>query len=325
MSKVYHDFPPDRAAHEIGAQTGILDLSLLPVEVSIADIDTFPNEAYALMRKRGLGGSDSSIILGVNPYNTREELIKEKCRTTLTEEEKAVGDKEAVVKGRTLEPVVLDFVGDLFNRRVFKPVDMYKFKDFPWLAMNFDGIIDKVYINEKEYQYIPCEVKIITKKGERHYNYSKAWYTDMYGFNMIPPNYSEGNNNIASMAAQYGIPPYYYTQLQQEMMATAAPFGYLAVLFEARREYAIYFIWADPEMHSALLVQSLNVWKQIQALRKPNFEELLEANIRNAIDQKSTDTEATLVGVVASEGTSRNEPESNTEHVIPGNTIEDPQ
>ena len=34
---------------------GELDLSELPIEIDIADIDQYPNKEYALLRKNGLG------------------------------------------------------------------------------------------------------------------------------------------------------------------------------------------------------------------------------------------------------------------------------
>ena len=90
---------------------GNLDLSELDIEVAIKNIDQYPNEEYALLRKDGLGTSDSSIVLGVNPYTTRSELIAQKCRDYLTEDEKAVGDKPAVIKGRELEPFIISKLG----------------------------------------------------------------------------------------------------------------------------------------------------------------------------------------------------------------------
>ena len=86
---------------------GTLDLSELDIEVDIANIDQYPNQEYALLRKNGLGTSDSSIVLGVNPYKSLSDLIAEKCRNYLTEEELEVGDKSAVRKGRELEPLII--------------------------------------------------------------------------------------------------------------------------------------------------------------------------------------------------------------------------
>ena len=75
-----------------------LDLTNTIMEVDVWNIDVMPNEEYAMLRKDGLGASDSSIVLGVNPYKTIQELIEEKSRDHLTEEEKAVGNESAVKK-----------------------------------------------------------------------------------------------------------------------------------------------------------------------------------------------------------------------------------
>jgi hypothetical protein len=77
-------------AYQEKYQHGKLDVSRMPCSIFYTDVDQLPNEQYALLRKNGLGGSDSSILLGVNPYTTISALIAEKCRTELTEEEKAL-------------------------------------------------------------------------------------------------------------------------------------------------------------------------------------------------------------------------------------------
>ena len=65
--------------------TKALDLSGLPIEIDIENIDDViaeSNEEFAMLRRNGLGGSDSSSVLGVNPYTSRAQLIEQKARTT---------------------------------------------------------------------------------------------------------------------------------------------------------------------------------------------------------------------------------------------------
>ena len=50
----------------VAHNAGKLDLTDLDLEIDVADIDQYPNEQYALLRKRGLGTSDSSILLGAS-------------------------------------------------------------------------------------------------------------------------------------------------------------------------------------------------------------------------------------------------------------------
>ena len=84
-----------------------LDVSGLPIKVILENIGALPNEMYALVRRNGFGASDSSVLLGVNPYKNINELIKEKATMTISEEEKEIGTKVAVRKGNDLEPLII--------------------------------------------------------------------------------------------------------------------------------------------------------------------------------------------------------------------------
>lgn len=246
--------------------TGALDLTDLPIHVDVANIDQYPNEQYALLRKNGLGGSDSSSILGVNPFTRRSELIAEKARNYLTEEEKGIGDLTAVKKGRDMEPYVIDKFSLFLGDPIMKPVHMYGFNDFPYLKMNFDGVTGHPKA------YIPCEVKIITRTGEKHYDKTKAWFTEQFGFGELPEDISEHNWSIENKAAYYGIPAYYYTQLQQEIMALNAPFGYLATMWDTEKQIRAYFIWRDRPVQQAIIVEGYKVWNDIIERRGPNWK-----------------------------------------------------
>ena len=91
---------------ETKAQEANLDMSYAGWSVDTPNIDELPNDQFAIARRRGFGGSDSSVLLGVNPYTTVEELIDQKARDHLTEEEKATGDKVAVRKGRDFKSIL---------------------------------------------------------------------------------------------------------------------------------------------------------------------------------------------------------------------------
>lgn len=244
---------------------GKLDLTTLNLEIDVADIDQYSNEQYALLRKHGLGTSDSSILLGVNPYTFYAELIQEKCRSFLTPEEKAVGDKAAVKKGRDLEPIIIEKHSKILGTRIIKPTDMYKHKEYPWVKFNFDGVIDKIDLPSGKMQYIPDEIKVVTMYGQKHYDPTKAYFRESQGFKTIPENYSITNNSIETKAAMYGIPAYYYTQLQQQILGLNAPFGYLTVMFDTLWEVISFFIWRDDATIQQLLINGYKAWNQICA------------------------------------------------------------
>lgn len=251
---------------------GELDLTGLDIIIDVNNIDQYPNQEYALLRKNGLGTSDSSIVLGVNPYTSKADLIAEKCRDYLTEEELAVGDKPAVRKGRELEPLIIHKHTQIMGRRIIKPIHMYSHKDYPYIKFNFDGVLDKVLLDNGEYQYIPDEIKVVTMYGVKHYNKAKAIFSETKGWSDIPPHYEEIGKTIEEKAAMYGIPPYYYTQLQQQIFGLNAPYGYLTVMFENSWEIYSFFVWRDQKLINELIIQDSKTWNLIENKRPANFD-----------------------------------------------------
>lgn len=262
---VYPEQPLSKQEEE--AMSISLDLEGLPIEMAYKNIDQVPNEQYALIRKTGLGTSDSSIVLGVNPYTTLTELIAEKARDYITEEEKAVGNETAVRKGVDLEPLIIKKTSQALGKRIIKPSDMYRSKEFPFLSFNYDGVM---ITEEQAVKYIPVEIKVVTARGEKHYNPMKAYYSETSGFSVIPEDFSQGNNSLDTKAAQYGIPTYYYTQLQQQIFGLDAPYGYLSVLFEKSWNLYTFFIWRDNRCLTDLVVNGAKTWERIELKRRSN-------------------------------------------------------
>ena len=244
-----------------------VDLTRVPIEIAVENIDSVSKEEFTQLRRQGFGGSDSSVLVGVNPFSTISDLIQSKLRTELSEEEKAIGKLAAVRKGNDLEPLIITKATEILKTTVFKPPHMYRFKDYPYLTMNFDGVTD---IDGK--QYVPVEIKVCTYKGEKHYNKFKALYDEALPegaqVRVEQPDISEANMTIEERAAHYGIPPYYFTQLQQEMMALNAPFGFIAVLFESDWNVRIFKVWKDPKTQNAIIIQGYKTWQKIEAIKK---------------------------------------------------------
>lgn len=212
------------------------------LEVKINNIDKLSEEEYAMVRKESFGGSDSSILCGVNLYKTMEQLIKEKNSKFITDEEKEVGKKAIVRKGRDLEPLILDKASKELNVEVIKPTAMFKFKEEPILTLNYDGVI-AVYDKEDVKYLIPVEAKLVSKWGEKYYNKDKTLEENKEVDMKIEGDSLEAH--IKRKATRIGIPPYYYTQVQQEMMGLNAPYGYLAVQFDESWDFKLYLVKAD--------------------------------------------------------------------------------
>ena len=212
----------------------IIDKGVL--EIAIPNIQSLSHEDYALARKDYFGASDSSILCGVNLYKPMEALIKEKQCKYLTAEEKAVGEKAIVKKGFDLEPIILKKAEEVLGYELYKPQDMFKFKDVPGLSVNYDGI------GEENGLLIPVEAKLVSKYGEKYYNKlihiddAKRVNTD------VEPGFEALDKHIKRKALKLGIPAYYYTQVQQEMAGTDAPYGYLAAMFDETWTFKLFYV-----------------------------------------------------------------------------------
>lgn len=275
---------------DVQAQEQPLDISKYdyPIEIDIKNLSSYPNEVFALVRRNGFGGSDSSVLLGVNPYKTIDELIKEKATDTLSEEEKAIGEKVAVRKGNDLEPLIIDKFHNFFKVKTLKPTDMYRFKEYPYLTMNFDGVA--VPDNAPMY---PVEIKVVTAYGEKHYNPAKAIFREAEGFFPYPENVADSNLSIQSKAAHYGIPPYYYTQLQMEMMALNAEFGLLTAMFDKSWRLATFFVYKDAAVQNQIILNGYKAWEKVEMLRAKNGVDLsLESILARTSSPQSENMES---------------------------------
>ena len=103
-----------------------LELDGLDMKVDVENIADVPNDDYIMLRRNGFGTSDSSILLGVNPYQTVKDLLKSKLLDHVTDEERKVGEKTAVRKGRDLEPLVIEKWIHLFGKDCIKPPHQYR-------------------------------------------------------------------------------------------------------------------------------------------------------------------------------------------------------
>lgn len=261
---------------------GKLDLSNLPIIVAVKNASTLPAEEFAKIRRNGFGGSDSSILLNVNPFKTLRELIIQKASSEVSEEEKAIGKLSAVRKGNDLEPLVIKKTSEVMDCKILKPDDMYRFKDFPYLTMNFDGIAilpkgHKYAKYANHHGYIPNEIKVATIKGQSHYNVGLSVYSEArlyYGvepwqLDLVPLNDEQLKTwSIEKKAEYYGIPAYYYTQLQQEMMALDSEAGILTALFEVDWHIHTWLVYKDPIVWNSLKIEGYKADLEVTKLRE---------------------------------------------------------
>lgn len=219
--------------------------------IAVQNITFLSEETFAKVRSDYFGASDSAVLLRVAyhkdgknpvPMKTVEELLTEKINETIDED---IAAKASVRKGKDLENLLIDKIKNkihILNEKVgvIKPVHMYH--NNYGLSVNFDGIM--CLPNEK---YIPLEIKVCTVWARKNYDWDKAITEDMFEHEGYYPRLQEfffkepevdsapiRRINLASeieaYANIYGIPAYYYTQIQQQMYFANSNYGILAVM-----------------------------------------------------------------------------------------------
>ena len=94
-------------------------------------------DAWLKMRTQGIGGSDASIIAGMNRWKSPFQLWQEKTGQVEPEE---LDDNEYIYWGRVLEQAVADRFSELTGKQVHKQ-GMLQNKDYPWMLANVDRMI----------------------------------------------------------------------------------------------------------------------------------------------------------------------------------------
>lgn len=242
------------------------DKKLLQYNLDVVHEDAYrlaieDKQAFTLLRRVGLGASEASIYTGVNLWESTESLIEQKLSTIITPEEIAVGEKEVVRKGADLEPLILQKFMDWAGVELHKPKAMYRIKDEPQLTVNYDGVM------LLEDVAIPVEAKYVSPYANKYWNRGCCIENIAQG----SPKICAGAglvDHINEEAKLYGIPPYYYTQLQQQLMGLKSPFGYFAALFDKGWELGVYKVYEDRYVQQEIRTLSKDIWNTITVKKK---------------------------------------------------------
>jgi hypothetical protein len=244
----------NQSIEELIAQQRILDV----VHNNMAELSRTDQAMFAMVRRSGLGASDASVYMGVNQWTTVEDLIAEKRSIGLTDKEIEVGNKEVVRKGSDLEPIILDRFARRMDVNVEKPAPMYRIKEHPYLTINFDGVLVMAD------QPIPVEAKFVSSYADKYWDRSKMLSNLFEGSAKICGGVTM-EDHINDEAKLYGIPPYYYTQVQQQMLGLDAPFGYFATIFDKGWVYGAYKIFKDEMVQTWIKSVGKQVWDRVKA------------------------------------------------------------
>jgi predicted phage-related endonuclease len=226
-----------------------------------ADLADNNQDKFREIRRMGLGASDSSVILGVNPFpdNTVAELTRQKISNVATETEKKIGKMVNVRKGIDLEPLILSKFEKKFGIEVDKPQDMYRITEFAFLTVNYDGLT-------KDEPEVPVEVKFISKYGAKYYDFGRVIQPGQEPL-AIASQENITKQYIKDMAKKTGVPVYYYTQVQQQLLGTGADYAYLVGLKDTDWKLYVWKIIRDSRTIESLIVKGGQFWQRVDQLK----------------------------------------------------------
>lgn len=254
----------------------------LGYEVVHKDVPNMTEEEFAESRCNGFGASDSAVLLKVAfsskkiDMKTIEQLMQEKIDNYW---DPTISEKGSVRKGKELEPFIIKKLETALNANILKPRDTY-FDYKTGLATNFDGVMFELISEDSdEFNPIPTEVKYVTTYGRHNYNYANAFSEDdeeleelLYTHEPNTLTKDKGSTTeayIKSAAMYYGIPSYYYTQLQQQIDFTGATHGYLVAMDELDWKLFIFKIPRDQ-----FVIDELKKVARLQYLKLATIKQL---------------------------------------------------
>ena len=203
-------------------------------------------EAFALNRRKGFGASDSSILLGVNHWTKLDDLIFQKNQDTLTPEEIAIGEKPQVRMGADLEPLILDKFCKWAGWDVQKPTAQYRLEEAPYLTVNYDGLMEKPH-------EVPVECKCVSTYARKYWDFSKAMTDPTQLVKNVRYDESSISALVEAQAKEIGIPPYYYTQVQQQLLGVISEHAYLVALDVKEWQIHVFKIYEDDRVQDAII------------------------------------------------------------------------
>jgi hypothetical protein len=198
-------------------------------------------EEFAMSRRNGFGASDISVLLGLQKkWTSPDDCVKMKCTQDYTDAEREIGKKPSVRMGKDLEPMILAQFEHQMNMETVKLSNMYRFNEYPYLTVNYDGIC------LHGLSLVPVEAKVVTHFGDKYYDWARGKLPVPMKLDMNPrlPEYLTTKNIIAHCEEanrEYGIPDYYYAQVQQQMMGLGADYAYLAAW--RYLDWSLYVFW----------------------------------------------------------------------------------
>ena len=167
LEELYHD--PDSKLHAQGQKGGVtmpdtnVERERLNPQV-LVDTENLTREEWLDWRRRGIGGSDVSAIIGISPFRTTRDIYYDKLGIAVVEENE--GNWVAMEMGHLLE----DLVAKIFERKtglkIYQIKKMFRHPLYPFMLADEDYFIP-----------MPGGKKAILDSKTTNYNAKDLWWT----------------------------------------------------------------------------------------------------------------------------------------------------
>ena len=151
----------------------------------LVDTENLTREEWLDWRRRGIGGSDVSAIIGLSPFRTARDIYYDKLGIAVVEENE--GNWVAMEMGHLLE----DLVAMIFERKtglkIYQIKKMFRHPLYPFMLADVDYFIT-----------MPDGTKAILEIKTTNYNAKDHWWKD--GRETVPAYYEpQGRHYMAVM------------------------------------------------------------------------------------------------------------------------------
>lgn len=205
----------------------------------IKSTENMTREEWLNDRRRGIGGSEASIVMGVSPWATKRDLYYDKIGKNPIKIDPEEDNWVAKQVGNRLEELVAMIFARKTGLEVYEDKNMYSHPFYPFMIADLDFVI-----------VFPDGTKGILECKTCNYNSQFKWKD-----NQVPINYE--------------------WQCRHYMAIKNCDVAYIACLYGNNdSEFFIRRIDRDYELEEQLIQEEKNFWiDQVEARNEPPYEE----------------------------------------------------
>lgn len=183
-----------------------------------------PHQEWLQQRKQGLGASDASIAVGLNPFQSPLSLWMNKTGRS-KDHEVPLTEDSPLTWGTILEPIVAEHYAKRTGRKVRRVNAILQHPDYPWMLAN----LDRAVVGDDEVQILECKTAGVHS--------AKLWND--------------------------GVPEYIQLQVQHELAVTGYQAADVAVLIGGQK-LEIYRINRDEVLITQLIALEQQFWHYVE-------------------------------------------------------------